>query len=250
MPDPFGEPGTRLYRTGDLVRRGHDGKLLFIGRVDHQVKIRGFRVECGEIEAVLEALPTVARAVVAVREHGGERFLAAWVVPANGSGKLPDGLRDQLREEVPSYMVPTVITALDELPLSANGKVDRRALALPENDATAGETAGRPPENELERRIVAVWQEVLPGGRVGVDDNFFDAGGHSLLLMKIFYRLREELDPELPITALFQHPTVRSLAAWLIGRPSSTVADARERGRQTRRVLSRMSRLAELRERR
>ncbi|WP_437966999.1 amino acid adenylation domain-containing protein [Sorangium sp. So ce260] len=221
VPDPFGAaPGGRLYRTGDLARHRPDGAIEFLGRLDHQVKIRGLRIELGEIEARLLQHPGVGEAVVLARDvaHGGKR-LVAYVTGQGGAAPEPATLRDWLADALPAYMVPAPILVLDRLPLSPNGKVDRRALPAPEQvDAPARATT--PPRTDLERAIAAIWSDVLSVPQVGIHDNFFDLGGHSLLLAKVHSRLREELDRALPMLVLFQHPTIASLAGALSGEAS------------------------------
>ena len=204
-------PGERLYRTGDLVRRLADGSLEFRGRVDDQVKIRGFRIEPGEIEAQLLAHPSVQEAVVLAREdRPGEKRLVAYVVGTNGREPDPGRLREHLAAKLPEYMVPSVIVPLEWLPLTANGKVDRRALPAPEaGDYQRGEYVA--PRTELERRLCEIWEELLAVGQVGIEDNFFDLGGHSLLATQVVSRVRSALGLELPLRALFEHPTVREL---------------------------------------
>ena len=213
LPDALsGEPGARLYRTGDLVRVAVDGQIHFVGRNDHQVKIRGFRIELGEIEARLAAHPGVRAAVAVVDEHAsGFKRVVAYVVLAAPEAISPNEVRAWVGETLPEYMVPSVVVPLTELPLTANGKVDRRALPAPPAD-DAGRIA---PGSDLERRIAAVWCEVLGRDRVGVADNFFDVGGHSLLLIRLHKRLSESLGVELSIVDLFQHPTIAALAARL-----------------------------------
>ncbi|HTN85185.1 MAG TPA: phosphopantetheine-binding protein, partial [Sorangium sp.] len=223
-------------------RHRPDGAIEFLGRLDHQVKIRGLRVELGEIEARLLQHPHVHEAVVVARDepHGGKR-LVAYVAGRDGSAPEPAALRAWLAETLPAYMVPAPIVALDRLPLSPNGKVDRRALPAPEQlDAPA--RAVTPPRTDLERTIAAIWRDVLPAPQIGVDDNFFDLGGHSLLLAKVHSRLREEVDRGLPMLVLFQHPTIASLAAALSQEASAEPApqareknDERARAAQQRR---------------
>ncbi len=186
-----------------------DGELDFLGRVDQQVKIRGFRIEPGEVEAALAALPEVAQAAVVPRKDGsGERRLVAYAVPAAGSAPTPDGLRAALRERLPAYMVPSAVVVLDTLPLTPNGKVDRALLPAP-----APVPAGRvPPATPAERALAEVWEEVLGVSPVGAEDDFFALGGHSMLAVRLVTRLRRRFGVDLPISALFEHPTVRSLA--------------------------------------
>jgi len=207
VPDPFGAPGGRLYRTGDRVRWGEDGTVEFLGRVDTQAKIRGFRIEPGEIEAALRRHPGVAEcAVVASGDGAGERRLVAYVVgPADA-----DALRDHLRGTLPDYMVPSFFVPLERLPLTGNGKVDRRALPAPE--AGPGEDGRVAPRTPVEEVLAELWAGVLGVARVGVSDGFFALGGESLLAMRVASRVREVFGVELPVRALFEHPTVAELA--------------------------------------
>jgi amino acid adenylation domain-containing protein len=211
VPDVFaGEPGGRLYATGDLVRLLPDGNLDFLGRIDHQVKIRGFRIEPGEIEAALALHPAVREAVVLARGTGaGPKRLVAYMVLREEGPETQEAVKGFLRERLPEYAVPSVFVVLPELPLSPNGKVDRAALPEPAAPAPASRVA---PRNELERLVAAVWAEVLEIEEPGVHDNFFDVGGHSLLIARVQDRLQAVLGRPVPILDLFQYPTVRSLA--------------------------------------
>ncbi|HEU5320090.1 MAG TPA: non-ribosomal peptide synthetase, partial [Methylomirabilota bacterium] len=186
VPDAIsGRAGERLYKTGDRVRALPDGRLDFLGRVDFQVKVRGFRIELGEIEAVLAACPGVRQAVVADREVSpGDTRLVAWVVPEGRPGPTAEELRRHVANHLPEYMVPAAFVSLDGLPLSANGKVDRKALPSPDAPAAGSGAAYAAPRSEVEVAVAAVWSEVLGVPRVGVADNFFDLGGHSLLLVQ------------------------------------------------------------------
>ncbi|WP_406205870.1 non-ribosomal peptide synthetase [Kitasatospora sp. NBC_01560] len=234
VPDPHAAvPGARLYRTGDLGRRLPDGSVEFAGRDDDQVKIRGRRIEPGEVTGVLLGLPGVTAAHVGVHtpRPSADPELVAYVVPADGAGDAA-ALRVLLAAALPDYLMPRHLVLLDALPLNASGKVDRRALPPVERPAPARAPAGGPPGTELERRIVAIWQELLQLDAVGPDDGFFDLGGHSLLLAEVHTRLAAEHGPELPLVALFEHPTPRTLAAYLSGRthgdaapPPPTAAD-------------------------
>jgi amino acid adenylation domain-containing protein len=217
VPDPFGgQPGGRLYRTGDLVRYLAEGDLEFLGRIDHQVKIRGFRIELGEIEAVLRSHPAVRDGAVLVWEEGDDRRLAAWVVPeATAPADLKTTLAAWLREKLPEHMVPSAFVLLETLPLTANGKVDRKALPAP--DRHADESGYVPPTDEVEERLVEIWQEVLRLDRIGVQDNFFALGGHSLLATQVVSRVRERLGKDMPLRKMFEMPTIRQLATWLRG---------------------------------
>ena len=210
VPDVFSaEPGARLYRTGDRVRWLAGGALEFVGRTDQQVKVRGFRIEPGEVEAALMAHGGVRDCVVVVREEGGEKRLAAYVVPADGAAPSAGELREHLRARLPEYMVPAAFVLLDALPLNANGKVDRRALPAPEYAAEAEFAEPRTPTEEL---LAGIFAEVLGAERVGLHDGFFELGGHSLLATRVVSRIRQGLQVELPLRALFEHPTVGALA--------------------------------------
>ncbi|MEW5929753.1 MAG: amino acid adenylation domain-containing protein [Gemmatimonadota bacterium] len=240
LPDPFGpEPGARVYRTGDRVRFRADGTLEFVGRVDQQVKVRGFRVELGEIEAALAARPGVAGAVVAAREESpGSVRLVAYLVAEPGAELSVPGLRAALKAELPGYMVPAAFVVLDAFPLTRSGKTDRRALPAPESAAHAGaEAAHAAPRSGVERAIAAAWREVLGVEAVGLDDNFFDLGGHSLLLARLRSRLAGRFPREVSVVVLFRYPTVRSLAEHLA--QGAAEAEAPPQGRSEEEVESR-----------
>jgi amino acid adenylation domain-containing protein len=223
VPDPFGEEaGARLYRSGDLVRRLPDGELEFLGRVDRQIKLRGLRIELGEIESALGRHPAVRDCAVVVHETSGDPRLVACVVP-NGIEKTDPGqeissqLRAYLREGLPDYMVPSSFLFLESFPLSPTGKVDRKALARLEPDAGV-ELPRVEPRDLLELELVGIWQEVLGvlgGGRLGVRDDFFESGGHSLLAVRLMARIKERFGRELPLAVLFQGGTVEAMAALL-----------------------------------
>ncbi|HXO41376.1 MAG TPA: amino acid adenylation domain-containing protein, partial [Thermoanaerobaculia bacterium] len=228
LPDPFSteDPGARLYRTGDLVRHLADGLLDFVGRVDRQVKVRGFRIELGEIEAALGRHPRVREAVAAVRQdRAGEARLIAWFAPAWPSA--PAELRALLSASLPAYMTPAALIGMAALPRTASGKVEREALPEPA-DLGAGAAAGGPetgfvaPASAHERTLAAIWRELLARDRVGVDDNFFDLGGHSLLLVRLQARIQQALGREVPLVDLFSYPTIRSMAAHLAAAESGT----------------------------
>ncbi|MFE7310821.1 amino acid adenylation domain-containing protein, partial [Streptomyces sp. NPDC057546] len=209
VADPFGPSGSRMYRTGDLVRWNPDGHLEFLGRTDDQVKVRGFRVELGEIEAVLAEHPGVARGAVTVRTDEESR-LVAYVVPATGQVVRADTLRAWLRERLPEYMVPSALVVLDALPMTPNGKLDRRALPAPERQPAA---PGRAPRTAVEHLLSGLFAEVLGVAEAGLDDSFFDLGGHSLLATRLVSRARSVLGVELRLRDLFDAPTVKELAA-------------------------------------
>src|SRR5436305_9053327 len=213
VPDPFGAvPGARLYRTGDLARHTPDGTLEFLGRIDQQVKVRGFRIELGEIEACLAGHPEVRQSLVLVREDTpGDARLTAYLVPAAGRRLSPGELRAFLRERLTEYMVPSSLVFLEKMPLLPNGKVDRRGLPKPE---AAPSTRAQTPRTEVGRAVAAVWREVLGAAAVGLEDNFFDLGGHSLLMVRVQAGLRRS-GLEVSLTELFQYPTVKALATHL-----------------------------------
>jgi amino acid adenylation domain-containing protein len=212
LPDPFNEtPGARIYRTGDLARWRSDGVLVSSGRRDSQVKFRGYRLELGEIEALLRLHEGVAGAAAVVRERENEEpLLIAYVTSALPLGEVLhiEELRRHLSEQLPAYMMPDMLVVLDEFPLTESGKIDRRRLPNPE-DVTARFVA---PRDELEAEIAAVWAESLGVDELGVRDNFFRLGGHSLLVTRIVYELRDALGVDIPLEAMFRRPTVESLA--------------------------------------
>ncbi|GAB4190172.1 MAG: non-ribosomal peptide synthetase [Coleofasciculaceae cyanobacterium] len=203
----------RLYKTGDLARYLPDGTIAFLGRLDNQVKIRGFRIELGEIEAVLVQHPMVRDVVVLAREEGDtQKQLVGYVVP-NGTGiPTTDELRSYLKEQLPDYMVPSIFVLLEALPLLPNGKVNRRALPAPEGVRPTLAAAYEAPRSEVERAIATVWRDVLHLEKVGIHDNFFDLGGHSLLIVQVHSKLREIFNSNLSVVELFQNPTISALA--------------------------------------
>jgi len=211
IPCLFGEPGERLYRTGDLALYRADGTLEFVGRVDDQVKIRGFRIEPGEIAAVLSGHPEVREAAVLASEAAaGDWRLIAYVVARREPGPAPGELRDFLKARLPVYMVPADYISLLALPLTTTGKLDRAALPRPE--AAHDEDRYAPPQTDTEELLIQIWQEVLQRERIGVDDNLFDLGGHSLLLPQLVARIEKVIQLEIPLRVLFEAPTVAQLA--------------------------------------
>ncbi|HEY0172161.1 MAG TPA: amino acid adenylation domain-containing protein, partial [Pyrinomonadaceae bacterium] len=211
VPDPFSpEPGARLYRSGDGGRYHPDGVVEFLGRRDGQVKVRGFRVELGEVEAALGGLEEVAAAAVVAREGaGGERRLVGYVALREGCAASRRELRERLRGRVPDYMVPAVITVLERLPLNENGKVDRRALPEPREDAAE---EYEEPRGEMEKVLAGMWEQVLGVARVSRTANFFDLGGNSLRAMQLMSRVRETLGVSVALRTVFECPTVAELA--------------------------------------
>ncbi|MEM7350389.1 MAG: amino acid adenylation domain-containing protein, partial [Acidobacteriota bacterium] len=214
VPDALtGRPGRRLYRTGDLARVRSAGALEFLGRLDHQLKVRGFRIEPGEIEAALRQHAEVRDAAVVARRlsANAEPSLVGYVVPSSTLDH--EALREHLRSLLPAYMVPSVFVALEALPLTPNAKLDRKALPEPAAHRQGLATAYVAPRDETERNLAAIWQEVLGVARVGVDDDFFSLGGHSLMATQLMSRLRERFRVDLPLRQLFETATIAGLAA-------------------------------------
>ncbi|HEX8190489.1 MAG TPA: amino acid adenylation domain-containing protein, partial [Pyrinomonadaceae bacterium] len=214
LPHPFGRvPGARLYRTGDVARYLPDGKVEFLGRLDSQVKIRGYRVELGEVENVLSQHPGVREAVVTAREGApGTRRLVAYVVLDADAPPAAGEMRNFLRAKLPDFMIPSSFVRLESLPLTPGGKVNRGALPTPPDPGADAGTVHVSPRNEVERAIASVWGEALRAEHFGVHDNFFDLGGHSLILLQVQSKLRQVFGREISIVEMFEHPTVRALA--------------------------------------
>jgi acyl carrier protein len=239
LADPF-RPGNRMYHTGDIARFLPDGNLEFLGRADFQVKLRGFRIEFGEIETALESQEGIGQAVVIAREFKPEdKRLVAYIVPKAGFHPSTTTLRSALASTLPDYMVPANFVFLASLPLTANGKIDRNALPAPL--ATEGYSAGtvlERPANELENLIAQVWKDALGVDQVGVNENFFDLGAHSLMVAEVHAQLQQLLGRELSLVDLFQFPTVLALANHLGGaekvQPASSRAERRRVVQQRR----------------
>ncbi|MFY0563641.1 non-ribosomal peptide synthetase [Archangium lansingense] len=221
IPDPAGTPGSRLYRTGDLGRWREDGRIEFLGRADHQVKLRGLRIELGEIEAVMRTHPEVGEVIVVLREtQPGEQHLVGYFVPRRGltpgaeaeGQELANQLRGLLRRMLPEFMVPWALVPLARLPLTRNGKVDRAALPNPSTAARESDVPYEAPTNQIEQTIAAIWQEALKVDKVGLHSNFFDLGGHSLLMVQVHEKLAAAFGRRFSMVELFQHPTVAALA--------------------------------------
>ncbi|MGC4792161.1 amino acid adenylation domain-containing protein [Micromonospora sp. DT178] len=216
VANPFGPAGTRMYHTGDRVRWTADGLLDFVGRADGQVKIRGFRIELSEIESVLAELPGVRQVAVSAREdQPGEKRLVAYVV---GDGDLDDALERQARRRLPEYMVPSAVVRLSRLPLTANNKVDHRALPAP---ALSPRGEIRPPRTTTEAVLCELFTDLLPVDRVGIDDNLFELGGHSLLATRLVSRIRAAFRCELAVRAVFEAPTPAGLAVLVDEAPAA-----------------------------
>ncbi|GKT26448.1 SDR family oxidoreductase [Acidovorax sp. SUPP3334] len=213
VADPHGEPGTRMYRTGDLARWRADGSLDFLGRADHQVKIRGLRIEPGEIESALLQHPHVVQAAVIAREDVvGEKRLVAYVVMAGGEALIADELRSHLALSLPDYMVPTAFVPLPALPLSSSGKLDRQALPVPE---VQGDKPYAGPRTPTETALAVLWADILQLPQVGIHDNFFEIGGHSLMAVQLGMRIREKIHPQFPHAEVYNRPSIAQLADWI-----------------------------------
>jgi amino acid adenylation domain-containing protein len=221
LPDIGGrEPGARMYRTGDVARRISSGELVFLGRVDHQVKLRGYRIELGEVEAVLQRHVSVGAAVAGIRQPAeGRSELVAWIVPALGATVGRDELRSFARSWLPEYMVPGTWICLADLPLNANGKVDRAALPYPDPALEAAV----PESDERVEPVLAIMRAVL-GRPLGVNDDFFRAGGHSLMAVELTHRLGEHFGVRVPLVTVFECPTAAALARWLGAEPARAAA--------------------------
>jgi len=264
-PNPFvslsdHHSSLRIYKTGDLARWLPDGSLEYLGRLDFQVKLRGFRIELGEIESALRQQPAVRDAIVLLEEIGpNDRRLIAYVAPdlpeaaAAAEGPTQESvaqpliaeLRRALKERLPDYMLPAAFVVLPALPLTPNGKVDRRALPAPAPERPHLEVNYVPPRSEIEKQIAKIVQELLQVNQIGLNDNFFDLGGHSLLLVQLQSKLQAMFRREVPVVQLFRYSTVRDLARYF----SQTVEEKpafdqlEERGRKNRQALQRRPRL-------
>jgi natural product biosynthesis luciferase-like monooxygenase protein len=248
VADPFAGEGHRAYRTGDLVRRGADGRLEFLGRLDHQIKIRGYRIELGEIEAALLRQPHVREAVVIARSIDGIVRLIAYCV-TGAEGPKPEALRAQLRETLPDYMVPAHVIMLDALPRTPNGKIDRKALPDPGLVADEGGAEADTAiviANPLQRQILDLWRDLLKRDRVGLRDNFFDLGGHSLLAVQAHRKLSLLVDRPISLTDIFRFPTIEALSAHLETGVATAPADTAGKDRARARRLALQRRAAPL----
>jgi amino acid adenylation domain-containing protein/non-ribosomal peptide synthase protein (TIGR01720 family) len=214
IANPF-QQGERLYKTGDLARYHRDGTIEYLGRIDHQVKIRGFRIELGEIEAILTQHSAIQEAVVLAREdETKDKYLVAYTVPKPGaikSNEIVSQLSKWLSDRLPSYMIPAVFVTLDKLPLTANGKVNRRALPAPDWEHRDLKHSYIAPRTPTEKKLVSIWTEVLKVKQIGICDNFFELGGHSLLATQAISKIRQTFQIELPLRALFESPTIAQL---------------------------------------
>ncbi len=250
IPNPFANKeliasvsGLRLYKTGDRARYLSDGNIEFLGRVDHQVKVRGFRIEIGEIESILCQHPEVQQAVVKAGEKQlSNQCLVGYIVPKHKQTLSVSELYRFLRQKLPEYMVPSTFVMLKALPLTQNGKVNRNALPEPDDHRPEIEVTYEPPRTEVEQTIANIWQQMLHVEKVGIHDNFFDLGGHSLLLVQIHAKLREVLNTNIAIVNLFEYPTINSLAKYLTKEQTETSSFEESNQRAQSRIASRQSR--------
>lgn len=217
IPNPFSpEPGARMYKTGDKVRFLSDGTIEFLERYDHQVKIRGYRIELGEIETTLAQHPQIKDAVVLCREDvPGDKRLVAYTVVENKESFKITALRQYLKERLPAYMTPAAFVFLDALPLTSNGKINRDKLPEPEFQRPDSRNALASPKTETEKKIVQIWNEVLRLDAIGIHDDFFELGGHSLLAAQVINRIRGIFDLEIPLSRIFEHPTISGLGEYI-----------------------------------
>ena len=203
--------GKRIYKTGDLGKYHPNGNIELIGRIDNQVKIRGFRIELAEIETVLGQHPQVKQAVVIVNTDGDNKRLVAYIV-GNQNSPNSNELRQFLKQKLPDYMIPSLFVTLDEMPLTNNGKVNRKALPEPEGIRPELEANYVMPTTQIESKIATIWQEVLQLDKVGIHDNFFDLGGHSLLVVQVHSQLQKIVPNQISMLEMFMYPTIYSLA--------------------------------------
>ncbi|WP_167532064.1 phosphopantetheine-binding protein [Rhodopseudomonas palustris] len=218
LPNPYSAiPGARMYRTGDIAQWRSDGEIAFLGRADNQVKIRGYRVEIGEVSTVLANHPAVRQAAVWVAiDPIGSRSLVAGVTAEPGPPAADaDELRNYCRSRLPDYMVPARFVVVDHLPLTHSGKLDRARLPALQRVAAVSARATTAPQTPNEKLLATIWSDILPPGEFGVQDNFFDLGGHSLMATQMVSRIRAEFGLELPLRAVFERPTIAALAQHL-----------------------------------
>jgi acyl carrier protein len=246
IADPFSlDAKERLYRTGDIGRFRADGAIEFLGRADHQVKLHGHRIELGEIESVLSQHPAVQECVVHVWQAGqNDKRLAAYFVPVSGEPEFATDLRRFLETKLPDHMIPAAFVRLEKMPLTPNAKIDRNALPRPNEARPNLEAAYVPPQTPIEETIAGVWRLILRVERVGVDANFFDLGGNSLLLMETHAKLCLALKVELPIIRLFEYPTIAALTAFLAAREQSPLNSIHQRATRQREAFARRQRQA------
>lgn len=236
LPDPYSAiPGFRLYRTGDMGRLHEDGRIELVGRTDQQVKVRGYRIELGDIEASLNQIPGVAAAVVAKQEQApGDTQLIAYLVPSSGNIDL-NSVRSFLQNQLPPYMIPGKFRVIRELPLTANGKINR--MALPSTEASDAPIQSETVSDGLQSSVLDIWKQILKMETISIDDNFFDIGGHSLLMVQVHEQLQRVLQKTFPLMALLQYPTIRGIARFLGDSDSLTVISPAEKALRQRSAL-------------
>lgn len=248
VPDPFRGGDAKMYRTGDLVRYRHDGTIDYLGRNDFQVKIRGYRIELGEIESLILSDDGVKEAVVVLREDvPGDKRLVAYMTERDGASADLSQIKAVLKDGLADYMMPSAFVILDALPLTPNAKVDRKALPKPtETETETGKAEDLvPPQNKVEATIAEIWSEVLPGKEFGINDNFFEIGGHSMLIVHVMNQLQTHFDRTVKLTDLFRYPTIRALANFLSSEEDDSakaVEAAQERGAARRARMGRRRR--------
>lgn len=213
IPNPFSQSGSKLYRTGDLARFKPNGDVEFLGRLDFQVKIRGFRIELGEIEKVLEMMDTIQSALVIGKEFGaGDMRLIAYFIPSSESTVEVKQIKNYLAQKLPDYMIPSFFVSMVKFPLTPNGKIDRKNLPAPDDLAIATLNEHVPPSDDTESKLIEIWKKVLGLNKIGVTDNFFEIGGHSLLAARLFAHIEREMGEALPLAVLFQAPTIKEIS--------------------------------------
>jgi long-subunit acyl-CoA synthetase (AMP-forming) len=235
--DPFSSlDGARMYATGDLATYREDGALMYLGRTDFQVKLRGYRIELGEIESRLEAIPEVAEAAVIVRSADeGDQRMVAYITSDRSAAPDAAELRVVLRQSLPDYMIPNEFVTLEFMPRTANGKLDRKELAQIKPVIANRVTDDAAPTNDIEKTLVRLWQDVLKLDAVGMNENFFDIGGHSLLVVQLHTKIKEAIEQPVSLTDLYANTTISSLAAFLIGGADNrSVKQSVSRGEQRR----------------
>jgi long-subunit acyl-CoA synthetase (AMP-forming) len=214
IADPFsGQIDSRLYKTGDLARYRKDGILEYFGRVDNQVKVRGYRIELGEIEATLASDPRVKSCAVLVREdEPGNKQLVGYVVPREGQAPTAEEMQQFVKQKLPEYMAPSQFVFMDSIPLTTNGKVDRKALPAPTYGNISEGKDFAAPHTETEKAIADIWSKLMKLERIGIHDDFFDFGGHSLMAMKMVSQIEERFGVNLPLAEFLEEPTIAGLA--------------------------------------
>ncbi|MGG1721343.1 condensation domain-containing protein, partial [Bacillus wiedmannii] len=222
--------GERMYRTGDLVRMLPDGNIEFLGRIDHQVKIRGFRIELGEIESQLLKHKEVKEAVVIAREdNNNHQYLCAYFTSETPKDETRiQEIRKFLAKELPEYMIPAFFVQLDKLPLTTNGKVDRKALPSPDGSSVAGVVEYEAPRNTVEEKLVSIWQDILDIENIGIQHNFFEIGGHSLKATTMVSRIHKDLKVELPLRQIFKTPTIKGIGEYIDSTKESVYASIKK----------------------